>query len=301
MGIKLKIGLHLGFAITRYPEPEEWTSMVKDELGIKEIQFVSDLIQPHFPEEIIKEQVARTKEACKNNGLKINHTFSSPRLNFLGHPDKKIRSYWIDWMKSYIKISADLGAKSAGSLPRIFSVYDHKNRYKEIYKAITKNWEELSIFAEDLGLEFLTIEPMSIPREMAKTLGKAEELLYLLNEKKGGVPIKFCLDVDHGDRTSPDPRDNDPYEWLKKFGAESPVIHLKQKSASVHGHKPFTEENNKEGLIFPEKLKESLEISGSKENTLFLELSFRERLPFDDQVVRDLKASVDYWRPFCDI
>ena len=70
---------------------------------------------------------------------------------------------------------------------------------------------------------------------------------------------------------------------------------------NLFGHKPFTPEHNKDGLINPEELVSAFQDSGAKETTLFLELSFRERFPYDNNVVKDLKASIDYWRPYTSI
>jgi hypothetical protein len=107
----------------------------------------------------------------------------------------------------------------------------------------------------------------------------------------------MCLDVDHGDVSSKDPRDTDPYAWISEFGKDSPLIHLKQSSVNKGGHWPFTPERNAEGRIQPEKVLRAINGSGAKQTLLLLELSFREREPFESRVVSDLKASVEYWRP----
>ena len=70
-----------------------------------------------------------------------------------------------------------------------------------------------------------------------KSIGSTEVTLDindLLNDKNNGVPIKFCLDVDHGDLSSKNKNDYDPYSWIKKIGNESPVIHLKQKTKDIY-------------------------------------------------------------------
>ena len=121
-----------------------------------------------------------------------------------------------------------------------------------------------------------------------------------LKKSKTAVPVLLCLDVDHGDVSSKNPEDTDPYAWLREFGKESPAIHIKQRTRSVFGHKPFNPEHNRDGIIFPDKVIEALEDSGAKETTLYLELSFRERQPYESNVIRDLKQSVEFWRPFVD-
>lgn len=50
----------------------------------------------------------------------------------------------------------------------------------------------------------------------------------------------MMIDIDHGDVTSPDKRDVDPYAWAEDFAARSPIIHVKQSSMNKGGHWPFT-------------------------------------------------------------
>lgn len=91
---------------------------------------------------------------------------------------------------------------------------------------------------------------MSIPREMACTIDSTKELLERLNEESLPIPIRLCLDVDHGDLASSDPRDRDPFTWLRELAYLSPVIHIKQSTKDKGAHWPFTEEYNKIGIIY---------------------------------------------------
>ena len=113
--------------------------------------------------------------------------------------------------------------------------------------------------------------------------------------------MKLCLDVDHGDVSSSDPRDTDPYAWISAFAKEAPMIHIKQTFYDKAGHWPFTPENNEKGKVTPQKILTALESAGVKDITLYLELSFRERQPFDSRVIEDIKASIEYWRPFVEV
>ncbi|MFQ5836191.1 MAG: erythrose 4-phosphate dehydrogenase, partial [bacterium] len=105
-------------------------------------------------------------------------------------------------------------------------------------------------------------------------------------------------DVDHGDLASSDPRDRDPYVWLRELGRLSPVIHIKQSTKDKGGHWPFISQYNKEGIITPPKVMEAIEASGAKEVVLLFEFSHRERYPTEYQVIDDLKESVEYWRKY---
>ena len=109
------------------------------------------------------------------------------------------------------------------------------------------------------------------------------------------IPIKICLDVEHGDVSSPNPDDTNPYAWLREFAVHSPLIHLKQ-SLQSGGQATFLPEYNAKGKVEPQKVIETLREAGCTEALLLLELSFREREPFDSRILDDLKASVEYWR-----
>jgi len=109
--------------------------------------------------------------------------------------------------------------------------------------------------------------------------------------------MRLCLDVDHGDLESRDPRDTDPHAWLRAFGKVSPCVHIKQSLEDKGGHYPFTAEHNARGKIVPSEVLASLREAGTESCTLLLEISHRERWPSDYRVVSDLKESVEYWRP----
>ena len=104
------------------------------------------------------------------------------------------------------------------------------------------------------------------------------------------------MDVDHGDATSKNSKNSDPYEWLKTLSKYSSMIHLKQRLNNNYSHYPFTDEYNKKGKIRPEKVLNILKNYGDKDSELILEHSFKERQPFDKNVIPLLKESVNYWK-----
>ena len=55
----LRLGLDLNCFTNRYTEPEEWTRIV-NELGIKEVQFNADIIDPWLPWKIQKRLIRET-------------------------------------------------------------------------------------------------------------------------------------------------------------------------------------------------------------------------------------------------
>lgn len=300
--LKLQLGINCGFATNRFPEPEVWTRIVGEELGLRCCQFVADLLNPWLPKRIVDEQVERIRESAARYGVSIRTTFTSAftRVNHLLHPDPKMREAWFDWFKRFFELSARLGAEASGSHFGILSVTDNAcpSRRAERLEEGLKAWAKLAEYGAGVGFRYLLFEPMSVSREVGHTISETREILERFEAMRMLIPMRLVLDVDHGDLSSPNPDDTDPYAWLREFGRVAPVIHLKQSKQDKGGHWPFTPEHNAEGKIRGERVIEALAESGAEEVMLILELSHREREPAESRVLPDLKASVEYWRQF---
>jgi len=294
-----RLAINAGFATNRFPEPEVWLRIVGQELGVRYVQFVADLLNPFLPEEVIEEQIGLLRQHAERNGVTIETAFTSAftRVNHVLHPQPSVREAWVRWFERFMEIAQRLGARGVGSHFGILSVRDFEDpaRRRERVEQGLAAWRRLSRRAAQLGLDYLMFEPMSVPREMASNIPDTRELLQQVNEG-AAVPIRLCLDVDHGDVA--DPAATDPYLWLREFGAQSPVVHIKQSKANKSGHWPFTAQHNKEGVITAPKVIEALEQGGAREVSLTLELSHRERWPEEYQVLDDFRQSVAYWRQY---
>lgn len=295
--MKIDLGLHLGFAATRYNDPKIWSEIVRKEFDLDYVQFVSDLIDPDLPDKIINREINRTKFYLKKYNIRIKHAMTLPRNNYLGHYNIDIREYWLKWLKKFVNISSKLGADGAGSLLGIYSFDQLKNNFIETRKNIIKGWIDLSAHAKRCGLKYLIWEPMSVKREMGETIIEIKKLHKELN-KKSKIPILLNLDVDHGDISSKNKSDFNPYEILKQVGIFSPAIHLKQKTKDIYAHKPFIKKYNKNGLIKPKKIINILKKNKLDEVTLYFEFTFREREPHDTLAIKHIKESVKYWRKY---
>ncbi len=60
------------FCHSRYPEPEEWLRIVKEELGLQHVQFSFDLLDPVIDEEIVKEKCAFIRRLADEGEVKID-------------------------------------------------------------------------------------------------------------------------------------------------------------------------------------------------------------------------------------
>jgi D-erythrulose 1-phosphate 3-epimerase len=298
--MRVTLGINTGFALNRFPEPEEWVGIVADELGLKTVQFTADLLNPFLPEDVVHREAGKIRELCDERGVRIETTFTGAftRVNHVLHPNPEIRRVWIEWFKRFLKVSHELGAEGCGGHFGILSVRDNADpdlRESRIGDGIDA-WRELSYFAAGVELQYLMFEPMSISREIAETIPATREILERCSDGFA-VPMRLCLDVDHGDLNSPDPRDTDPHAWIRAFAKVSPCIHIKQSLRDKGGHYPFTAQYNEQGKIVPEEILRTMQDAGMGRCTLLFEISHRERWPFDERVVSDLKESVEYWRP----
>lgn len=298
--MKLRLGINTGFALNRFPLPEEWMKIVGQDLGLRYVQLTAEMLNPSLGEAIVQDYVERIKSVGQHYNVKVDSVMTGAftRVNHFSHPDLQVRRYWINWFKQFIDLGVILGATNMSSHFGIKSHFDLRNpgRSEIILQQTIAAWKELAVYARDRGMLYLSWEPMSIAREYGETITKTKELQEML--KGSAIPIKLCLDVDHGDVSSVNPDDTDPYAWLREFAKDSPLIHLKQSLKDKGGHWPFIPEKNALGKIFPEKVLAALQEGGCEESLLLLELSFREREPFDSRMLGDLRASAEYWRRF---
>jgi D-erythrulose 1-phosphate 3-epimerase len=294
-----QLGVNTGFAINRYPEPEVWTSIVADDFGVGVIQFTVTLLDPRWPGDYVLRQAEKIRRLCDEKGIYIQTIFTDAftRLNHLTSPDPEIRRLWVDWFKKLVDISEVFGAEGVGGHFGILSFkdYDDPGKRMEMLHVGCRNWAEVAEYGASKGLKYLYFEPMSVPREFAETI---KETKYILEEanKDIAIPMRLCLDVDHGDLESKNPDDTNPYRWLEELAKDSPVIHLKQSRLDISGHHPFTAEHNAHGRILPDRVLDTLVNAGCKDNTLVLELAHKERWPTDYTVVQDFQESLEYWR-----
>jgi len=295
-----RLGINTGFAVNRFSEPEEWTRICGEELGIKYIQFTADMLNPSLPDRIIQSNVDLIKKSCELYNLVIKSTFTGAftRVNHLAHPDSETRLYWIDWFKKFVDLTTALGASSMGSHFGIFTARDNNDEaVRETRRRQNiDGWHRVGEYAAYKGLDYISWEPMSIRREQGETIKACRRLQDDVNNGSP-IPFKLCLDVDHGDLSSNDPLDTDPYAWIDEFSGDTVQLHLKQSSQDKSGHWPFIAQYNEIGKIQPDKIITSLKNNNVENIDLIFEFSFRERQPADSNVITHLAESVNYWRP----
>ncbi len=141
---------------------------------------------------------------------------------------------------------------------------------------------------------------MSIGREFGETIAECMKLQDRLTAADMAIPMWMMADIDHGDVTSANPNDFDPYAWARAVPKVSPIIHIKQSLMDKGGHRPFTAAFNAKGRIQPEPLLKAFAQGGAVDNEICLELSFKEREPNDREVIPQIAESVAFWAPHID-
>ncbi len=293
-------GMNTGCLINRYVEPHDWAKLVGETFGLRHVQLTTEMIRPDLDWSVHKLLIGEIKQACAQYSVSIPEVFTDAfsRVNHFAHPIPEVRAHWMRWMKRACEIAVELGADSFGSHPGITTSRDAADptRYEASTAQVVEGWQELAAFAKTLGMKSLLWEPMSIRREFGETITKAQALHRRLNDG-AAIPVLMCFDVDHGDVSSTNLKDTDPYAWMETFAGDIGSIHLKQSGKNKDGHRPFIPEFNTTGRILAQDfMKAASKLTRPKR--LFLELSFREREPADSLLVPQLKASIDYWRPF---
>ena len=299
--MSLTLGLNTNPLVNRFADPAELIETIAKDIRIRDVQLTHEFINPSWPAPVVRRLTRNFSAALKRTGVRVTSGMTGPygRLNHFGHPDRDVRRYYVDWFKTFADSIAEMGGKAIGTQFAIFTYtdYDDEVRREALIDTAIDCWAEVAEHAKAAGLSYLFWEPMSVGREFGHTLEACLALQERLSSAQMALPMWAMVDIDHGDVSSSNPDDTDPYAWATAAPSISPIIHIKQSSMKKTGHKPFTAEHNQDGLIQPEKLLHALSEGGAKDNEICLELSFKEREPQDRTVVADIAESVAFWAP----
>lgn len=130
----------------------------------------------------------------------------------------------------------------------------------------------------------------------------------LAKADKEGNLSEIRKEIENNPQLFSSPCDRSTYDTLRQFGCYSPIVHLQQTNGTVSAHLPFTEEENKKGMIdgfsILKALKESYDAPLNPEmpkrcDKIYLTLElFSGTTSIMEKVLKDCKESVEYWRKF---
>ncbi|GAB1583774.1 sugar phosphate isomerase/epimerase family protein [Phyllobacterium phragmitis] len=300
----LALSLNTNPLVNRFADPDDLIDTVARDLKIRDLQLTHEFINPSWQASTISRLARQMKAALQRTGVRVTSGMTGPygRLNHFGHPDRDVRRYYIDWFKTFADIIGELGGTSVGTQFAILTYrdYDDPARREELIQIAIDCWAEVADHARTAGLSHVFWEPMSIGREFGETIKACMALQDRISATKMAIPMWMMADIDHGDVTSDNPDDYDPYAWARAVPPVSPIIHIKQSLMDKGGHRPFTAEFNAKGRIQPEPLLKALREGGATDNEICLELSFKEREPNDRQVIPQIAESIAFWAPYID-
>lgn len=286
------LSLNTNPLVNWFAEPEDMINVVVDRLRIRDLQLTHEFINPSWPTSVIRAMSRRMRAALTRTGVRITSGMTGPygRLNHFGHPEAEVRRYYVEWFKTFADIIADLGGRSVGSQFAIFTYrdFDDLRRRETLMRIAIDCWCEIAEHAKAAGLHYVFWEPMSVGREFGETIKSCLDLQKRIGTANMAIPMWMMADIDHGDVTSANPEDYDPYAWARAIPRVSPIIHIKQSLLDKGGHRPFTAEFNAKGRVQPAPLIAAIREGGGVDNEICLELSFRERDPHDRQVINDI-------------
>ncbi len=300
----LTLSVNTNPLVNRFADPDDLIETVARDMRIRDLQLTHEFINPSWPTPVTQRLTKTMMAALARTGVRVTSGMTGPygRLNHFGHPDAEVRRYYVEWLKTFADITADLGGTSVGTQFAIFTYrdYDEPSRREALIERAIACWAEVAEHAKRAGLEFMFWEPMSVGREFGETIPAALALQERLSAANMAIPMKMMADIDHGDVTSSDASDYDPYAWARAVPKISPIIHIKQSLMDKGGHRPFTAAFNAQGRIQPESLLKALAQGGAVDNEICLELSFKEREPNDREVIAQIAESISFWAPHID-
>jgi D-erythrulose 1-phosphate 3-epimerase len=303
--MSFRLSLNTNPFVNRFAEPDDLIATIAEDVGIGYVQLTHEFINPSWPDAVTRRLTEAMAKSCATRRVRITSLMTGPsgRLNHFGHPDAEVRKHYVGWFKRMADIARGLDCPAIGTQYAILTHrdYEEKTRRDAMMNHALDCWRSVADHAAKLGLQFLFWEPMSVGREIGHTIESTSELQDKLDVSGLAIPLRPMVDIDHGDVSSTNSADTDPYAWAQSFARRSPIIHIKQSSMNKGGHWPFTAERNRDGRIVPEKLLDAVRAGGGSDNELCMELSFREREPVDRSVVAMTRESVEFWRPYVDV
>ena len=292
-----RLGINTCFAVKRWPQPERWAALVRDDLGLDLVQHTLDLVDLDAPPDDVAGQADRLRAACTAAGLTLHSTFTGLAAyssNLLLHPDPGARERARAWYRRVIDFTAAAGAGATGGHVGAYSVDDWRDpaARRELWAELRESLAGLAAHAHEQGLSALMAENLAAAREPS-TLEMMSSLLT--DGDEAHVPVTLCLDVGHQCVPGTSGDDRDPYAWLEQLGSRAPVVQLQQADGKADHHWPFTRETSAAGIIDAQRVLAALDASGAAGIALVLEVipAFEQD---DGQALADLSQSAQYWR-----
>ena len=246
---KLELGVKSDPVEYRYSYP--WFFRIMADEGVRELQFGSFFELYQLPDEWFKS----VRREADNFGVRISSVFTTHReLGGFFRQEPGWRELAKRNYRRLIEAGALLGARHVGSNPGAV-LRDRMGTLAEGNEAFIEDMRsELSGVARNLGVEWLTIEPMSCAAEPPTTPDEIRTYGARLNE---GIADKessfkgfgFCSDVAHGYLDSKGRAVSDHFGLLEAALPWLVELHLKNTDARYESTFGFSDAERKKGIV----------------------------------------------------
>jgi ribulose-phosphate 3-epimerase len=278
-----------------------WLFRLMAEEGVTSLQLGSFFELYQLPDEYF----IRLKKQADDFGITIDSLFTAHReLGGFFREDPEWVAVARRNYERFIEIGALVGAKSVGSNPGAVP-RDLMGLKEAGLRCYTKHMQELMHYAQDVGIEWLTIEPMSclaepptLPSEM-KLMGE-ELTAYHEANADSTAKIGYCTDIAHGYLNADE---SEGFNHIELFKASLPwlyEIHLKNTDDRFNSTFGFQAANVEKGIVdvahFREMLVENADIIPVDTMGCYLEIGGPKlgRDYSDGQVGEQLRESLIY-------
>jgi len=295
--MRARLGVNNCFAVKRWPRPDDWAQIVRDELGLDIVELSLDLVEDIDSPGGRERAAGQIRSALGRHGLRAETVFTglaAYSLNLLMHPEDTRRRAAVDWYEGVVDLAARVGARGAGGHVGAMSVPDWSDpaRRAERWSGLRQSLAEIAAAARAARLGHLLVENLASHREPS-TIAGVETLLS--DGDAAHAPVRLCLDVGHQCAPGTTGTDRDPYAWLAHFGARLGEVQLQQSDGLADRHWPFTPERNEAGRIDPGRVLDTLAGAGAEDVLLVLEVipAFEQD---DEQMLAELRTSAELWK-----
>lgn len=294
---ELALAVNNAFAAKYWPEPDAWTRLVAERIGLGEVQHSFDLMDPLLPRRVLDDLVNQTIQQTAAHGLMLGTTFTGAvayAQSLLGHPNAGVQDHARSWYRAAIDVTSQLGAQATGGHIGTSSHFTHTDpvRRREYHRRLLAEIRGLADYAAKNGHQRFLWELMPSALEPPHHPQEAARLLEAVNSNSP-IPIELCLDLGHccaPTLTTP----GDPVSWLGQLLPWIGMVHLQQTDGRHDRHWPFSSRYRHDGIIDPSQVLGVLADSPKRRVDLVFEFVHSMTAP-PEQVLADYEESVAVW------
>jgi sugar phosphate isomerase/epimerase len=290
----MKLGLNLSFAVKRWMEPDILAALVADDLGIANVQFTFDLLDPWWPEEARDGLAADYRAAFARKGVSIDAAFgglASYTYPQLLAPDGRVRAISLAFFKRAVDMALALGAPVMGTPVGGMSNRDSGDpaRRRERYLEMLSLVRALAAYGAERGLGEIHVEATPLFTEFPHS---PEASVGLMEDLAGTpIPVKLLIDWGHALYRPLLGPEADIDLWFARCGPHVGSIHLQQTDGLLDRHWDFTAG----GLVTPELIREATGRAGLGDVVQYLEIVPAFESP-DEEVLEKTRRSLEILR-----